>query len=179
MNSKRDESHRTRSHTDAGPQGTQVFSRQEVDELLNEVDDGDFSQERAHISGVSTAVRGQVFAMPSSSVVVGRAQRCGIQIDDGSVSSEHARLVSDAEGWRVVNLLSTNGTFVNDRKISSAPLADGDRIRFGGVEFVFHDPDATGSSGSDDTPGWKRVLPWAAIVAGIVVVAVAWLFAGG
>lgn len=176
MNNKRDEAHKGRMHKDEGPQGTQVFSRQEVDELLNETGDGESSSECARIRGVSAAVSGQTFAMTTASVVVGRSDRCGIQLDDSSVSSEHARLVNDSDGWRVVNLLSTNGTFVNDNKISSSPLADGDRVRFGGVEFVFYDPDGGGQA-SDTSGGWTRVLPWAAIVVGAALV-VAWLLIG-
>lgn len=159
---------------DQGPQGTQVFSRDEVSQLIEEAAEEPTSASRAELTGVSSGVSGQSFALGSTRVTVGRIESCDLRLEDGSVSSEHARLVRDAAGWRVVNLLSTNGTFVNDRKVSSSALASGDRVRFGRVEFRFHDPDqghAVKSGGS----GW---LPWvaAAVVVAVAVVAVVWVY---
>ena len=124
---------------------------------------------QAELIGISDPVSGKSWALSSTRLVVGRVDSCDIHLDDPSVSSEHARLTHDSEGWRVANLLSTNGTFVNDEKISNRALNDGDRLRFGRVELRFHGPQAPSKS----RPGW---LPWAvaavalAIVAGIVIV---------
>ncbi|NBB94102.1 MAG: FHA domain-containing protein [Gammaproteobacteria bacterium] len=156
---------------DQGPQGTQVFSREEVSRIVGEAATEEGSHTRAELTGVSAEISGQSFPLGSARVVVGRASNCDIRFDDSSVSSEHARLTHDAAGWRVVNLLSTNGTFVNDQKVSSQALKDGDRIRFGRVELRFHGPDAAAGGGAS----W---LPWA-IAAGAVAVAIAaalWIF---
>lgn len=170
MSSESGHSGRKKDH---GPQGTQVFSREEVSDLIGQAADDDFAGSGAELTGISAAISGRSFALSSSRVLVGRGDSCDLTLDDSSVSSEHARLVRDTDGgWRVVNLLSTNGTFVNDRKVSSSGLADGDRVRFGRVELRFHDPE--GQAGGGGTWQW---WPWAAAAAGVVVVVVAviWL----
>jgi hypothetical protein len=156
---------------DHGPQGTQVFSRDEVSELINEAASEESVHSRAELTGVSSGVSGQSFALTSTRIIVGRGDHCDLRLEDGSVSSEHARLVRDSGGWRIVNLLSTNGTFVNGQKVSSSAVKDGDRIGFGGGEFILHDPDESKASGSGML--WPIVLSAVgiALVAAIVAVA--------
>ncbi|WP_376694059.1 FHA domain-containing protein [Wenzhouxiangella sp. EGI_FJ10409] len=158
---------------DQGPQGTQVFSRDEVSQLIDEAAGEPGGGSRAELTGLSDGVSGQSFGLGSTRIVVGRANNCDLRLDDSSVSSEHARIVKDSAGWRVVNLLSTNGTFVNDRKISSSAIANGDRLRFGRVEFRFYDPDQSDGP-HEGKAGW---MPWlaAGIVVVVVVAAVAWM----
>ncbi len=166
-----DEQRKTRRQKDAGPQGTQVFSREEVGQLLQDAGDKDAHSGGAELRGVSASVNGQTFPISGSTMVVGRAPGCTIHLDESSVSSEHARLVRDDGAWRVINLLSTNGTFVNDKKISNAVINDGDRVRFGGAEFVFNDPDGGRRERSSHASGWRRWLPWvggAAVIVAIV-----------
>jgi hypothetical protein len=139
-NEPQDPSRKSRRQKEAGPQGTQVFSREEVGKLLDEAATEQAHGEDAELRGISESVSGKAFALGGSTVVVGRSPDCAIRLEDSSVSSEHARLVRDEQSWRVVNLLSTNGTFVNDTKISNAAISDGDHVRFGRAEFVFHDP---------------------------------------
>lgn len=76
-------------------------------------------------------------------IVAGREQDCGLVLTEGHPSRRHARLtVEGGEVW-VEDLGSTNGTFVNDRKVESAvKLAPGDRVRFDAEEFEVVDPDA-------------------------------------
>ncbi|MBY6203780.1 FHA domain-containing protein [Halomonas denitrificans] len=68
---------------------------------------------------------------------IGRSERAEIVIDADSVSGRHCQLVHDKGRWKVVNMMSANGTFVNDRKVLSAYLQPGDVIRMGSVELVF------------------------------------------
>ncbi len=176
MSSKQqDPNRKPRRQKDAGPQGTQVFSRDEVGKLLDEATPEKMQADGAELRGASESVSGQAFALAGTTLVVGRSPDCGIRLEESSVSSEHARLVRDNDGWRVVNLLSTNGTFVNDKKISNAAITDGDHVRFGRAEFVFHDPE--GRRRTTARPGGSGVmrwLPWVAAAA-IVVVAAIWL----
>lgn len=157
------------SRKDHGPQGTQVFSRDEVDQLIAEASSEPASGSRAQLTGVSSGVSGETFALGATRMLVGRADNCDLRLEDASVSSEHARLVRDSAGWRVVNLLSTNGTFVNDRKISSSAVSNGDRIRFGRVEFRLYDPD---EADEPDNSG-SSWLPWAAAIVAVAAVAAA------
>jgi hypothetical protein len=154
---------------DQGPQGTQVFSREEVSQLIDDAADEHASGSRAELTGLSSGVSGQSFSLGSTRIIVGRAENCDLRLEDSSVSSEHARIVRDSAGWRVVNLLSTNGTFVNDRKVSSSAIANGDRVRFGRVEFRFYDPDQSdGEKGKGGLPLWPIIFS----VIGIAIIAV-------
>ncbi len=68
---------------------------------------------------------------------VGRADGNELQILHGSVSSRHAELVLDGPEYRVRDLDSTNGTRVNDEKITEAMLQDRDRVQFGQIPFRY------------------------------------------
>lgn len=64
-------------------------------------------------------------------VVVGRDPRCELPLGSADVSRRHARIVPDADGHRVVDMGSTNGTYVNGRPVTSRRLTPGDRIELG------------------------------------------------
>ena len=68
---------------------------------------------------------------------LGRANRSDFILDAALVSRVHCRLTTDARGDLIVeDLDSTNGTFVNDRRVNGrAPLSAGDRLRVGRVEL--------------------------------------------
>ena len=93
-------------------------------------------------SGSLRAVSGssinRTWQLPQSDVSIGRETSNFVSIDDGKSSREHAR-VRFADGiYSVVDLGSSNGTYVNDRQISGqTPLNDGDQIRIGDTTFVF------------------------------------------
>jgi adenylate cyclase len=67
--------------------------------------------------------------------VVGRADDCDLPIEDPTVSRRHAELDLAASGLRLRDLGSTNGTFVDGRRISEAVAAAGAEISFGKVGF--------------------------------------------
>src|SRR5205823_9948169 len=64
---------------------------------------------------------------------VGRAPRADFIVDAALVSRLHCRLTASNDSLEVVDLESTNGTFVNDKRIHKAALAAGDRLRVGRV----------------------------------------------
>ena len=77
-----------------------------------------------------------IFRLPRGSIrTVGRAQRADIIIDAALVSRLHCRLEVGNKGVSVTDLSSTNGTFVNDKRVERATLVSGDRLRVGRVEF--------------------------------------------
>lgn len=79
---------------------------------------------------------------------IGREQTCEVVIDDPSVSSKHAQLVFSKGRWRMVNMVSTNGIFVNGEKKLSAYLAEGDVVQLGAVKLMFRAGSTAGSSSS-------------------------------
>jgi len=65
-------------------------------------------------------------------VELGRDPACAVRLFADDVSRRHARISADAEGHVVVDLSSTNGTWVNGREVGTHRLRAGDRIRLGG-----------------------------------------------
>lgn len=80
---------------------------------------------------------GRRYALSQPSTLIGRSSKTDIQIDEDSISRNHALLVNDGEKVVVRDLGSTNGTYVNDRQISEHRLKDGDQIRVGRTIFKF------------------------------------------
>jgi diguanylate cyclase (GGDEF)-like protein len=80
---------------------------------------------------------GSRYPVPNVPVTLGRGGECGIAVPDNSVSRQHARVEPRDDGYHVVDLGSTNGTFVNDEPVADARLGDGDYLRIGGVIYRF------------------------------------------
>lgn len=77
-----------------------------------------------------------VYRIPQGAIkTIGRAQGADIIVDAALVSRIHCRLEAQTDGLTVLDLASTNGTFVNDQRIERARLAVGDRLRVGRVEL--------------------------------------------
>lgn len=77
------------------------------------------------------------YPLAGSSVKVGRAADNAVQIFDDSVSSHHAELTAEGDGYVLRDLGSTNGTKVNAEPLpADVPhkLRGGEVVRFGGVE---------------------------------------------
>jgi pSer/pThr/pTyr-binding forkhead associated (FHA) protein len=70
--------------------------------------------------------------LPGSTKTVGRAD---FILEAALVSRLHCRLEAGADHLEVVDLDSTNGTYVNDKRVARARLASGDRLRIGRVEL--------------------------------------------
>jgi pSer/pThr/pTyr-binding forkhead associated (FHA) protein len=77
----------------------------------------------------------QVFFQPE--LRIGRDPVCEIQLNDETVSNQHARLWFRNKQWWIEDLLSTNGTFLNDERIETPTiLISGDEVRVGKVLLV-------------------------------------------
>lgn len=64
---------------------------------------------------------------------LGRAPDNTIVISDPTVSSRHARLYLQGNQWYIQDLGSTNGTFVNNLRVTQHPVRIGDQIRLGAI----------------------------------------------
>lgn len=79
---------------------------------------------------------------------VGRLSDNTVVIDNPAVSSHHACVFRDGDHFIVEDLQSTNGTFVNKKRVTRQTLQDGDVVLVGKHELVF-----------DETTGGERVVP--------------------
>jgi pSer/pThr/pTyr-binding forkhead associated (FHA) protein len=73
---------------------------------------------------------------PGAVKTIGRAARADFILDVALVSRVHCRLTADTDGLEVVDLSSTNGTFVNGKRVRTGTLGAGDRLRVGRVELT-------------------------------------------
>jgi diguanylate cyclase (GGDEF)-like protein len=88
-----------------------------------------------HPSGPHLGSRHRVADRP---VLIGREPDCPVSVPDRSVSRQHARVVPQpGGGYRVEDLGSTNGTFVNSARVTAAALADGDYLQVGNCIYRF------------------------------------------
>ena len=74
--------------------------------------------------------------LPGNTKTIGRAPRADFIVDRALVSRIHCRLTAGNEKVEVEDLASTNGTFVNDKRVERAHLANGDRLRVGRIELT-------------------------------------------
>jgi pSer/pThr/pTyr-binding forkhead associated (FHA) protein len=74
--------------------------------------------------------------LPGNIKTIGRAPRADFIVDATMVSRLHCRLTAGAAELEVVDLESTNGTFVNGERIDRARLKDGDTLGVGRVELI-------------------------------------------
>jgi uncharacterized protein involved in exopolysaccharide biosynthesis len=79
----------------------------------------------------------RIFAMKRSSVLLGRADDADIQVQDGSVSSHHARIIRQGQGFEFIDLDSTNGSFVRGKRVTRETLRNADRVTLGNIDFIF------------------------------------------
>jgi two-component system cell cycle response regulator len=87
------------------------------------------------VGGIET---GRVLVIPKGvEVTFGRSEGVTFRFDDASVSGTHARLAHVANSYVLMDAGSTNGTYVNDARVSSpATLTDGDRVQLGSGTFL-------------------------------------------
>jgi hypothetical protein len=79
---------------------------------------------------------GELFQLKGR-VIVGSKDDCDVCIKDPSISGRHAEFIAARHGFKLNDLGSTNGTYVNDKRISSTELVDGDSVKLGRTNFKF------------------------------------------
>ena len=77
-----------------------------------------------------------IFRLGSGAIkTIGRAARADFIVDRALVSRLHCRLTAGEENMEEQDLSSTNGKFVNDKRVEHAQIASGDRLRVGRIEL--------------------------------------------
>ena len=91
------------------------------------------------IASLTGGTAGEVWPLFEDEYFIGRTDTNAIVINDSTVSSKHARIFRDADGFCLEDLQSRNGTFVNGERVTEKRgLADHDVIRFGRVIVTFN-----------------------------------------
>lgn len=86
----------------------------------------------AFLTVISGEMVGTVFELPLGQTLIGRSEVAQVQLPDDGVSRRHAKIVRESDGSaKIVDLDSTNGTYINGRRVHAEGLREGDRIRIG------------------------------------------------
>ena len=73
----------------------------------------------------------------SGELILGRAPDCQVVLKDFGISRQHAKLIADPGGVRIMDLGSKNGTKINGNLVTQAPLREGDKFSLGSLEILF------------------------------------------
>lgn len=84
---------------------------------------------------------------------IGRSAECAIRLDESDISEWHAKIVREGQKWKLIDAISSNGSFVNDLQVGMSYLTSGDCLRFGRVECTFLLPKGGRAAAARDTPG--------------------------
>lgn len=98
--------------------------------------------------------KGTRFEISSPLTHVGRGDHNDVAIHDESVSESHAKIQRREDAWYIVDMDSTNGTYVSGNRVfGEATVTSGADLRFGGVKMLFRT-----AGGAQRTTGETRVI---------------------
>jgi predicted component of type VI protein secretion system len=99
-------------------------------------------------------LKGKRFEIRTPLIHIGRGDHNDVCIPDDSVSDAHAKIQKREAGWYVVDMDSTNGTYVGGRRISGEKMLVGSPdIRFGGIKMTFQ----VVADAADDVKGTRAI----------------------
>jgi len=81
--------------------------------------------------------QGKRFELDDPALAVGRDPDNPIQLHDTEASRRHAQIVQTEQGYELVDLKSSNGTFINSQPVHQQVLASGDRVQIGRTLMIF------------------------------------------
>ncbi len=90
--------------------------------------------------GLTDPYKGQVFIIEKEDFLIGRTNSCDLVMNHSTISGRHARIQKFGDHYEIVDLQSTNGTFLNGLRIERKHLRSEDKVKFDQFEFQFIDP---------------------------------------
>jgi len=102
---------------------------------------------------------GRIEALTADDYLIGRERDNHLIVLDSRVSRHHARVTREGEGFYIIDNGSSNGTLVNNQRVTRHLLQEGDSIQVGDSTLVF--------SGAPAPPAPGRPLPLAPDAAGV------------
>jgi protease PrsW len=106
---------------------------------------------RPHFVSISSLGDERIaYILNENEVSVGRTLNNSFVIEHPSVSKHHAKLSVVEDEYTLYDLDSSNGTFVNGKRVKETRLSDGCAVRFGRAQFVYRDQMKSGAGSRDD-----------------------------
>ena len=100
------------------------------------------AEKRPSLTIVTEHDFGRQYYLDKAEITIGRDDDCDIRLQDGRTSRKHTKIVGEpgrksGPYFKAVDLGSTNGTYINDKRIKEAALGDGDRLHVGHTIFKY------------------------------------------
>jgi hypothetical protein len=137
----------------SGSDGTERFTPEQLSEYLRKAKERQAKQTPTEypepcLTVASGAQEGRTIPLTAGAAAetqewtIGRGAECSIRFDESDISEWHAKIVREGRKWKLIDAISSNGSFVNDLAVGMSYLSSGDTLRFGRVECVLHLPGA-------------------------------------
>lgn len=123
---------------------TQRFAEELVQDLTAGLDNEEIEAVAALHKGSALLIvkrgpsDGSRFLLDIDVTIAGRHPNAEIFLDDVTVSRKHAQFSRDESGFKVSDLGSLNGTYLNGKRVESSPLEDGDEVQVGKFRLTFY-----------------------------------------
>lgn len=159
--------------------GTALFSKDLLKDSLRHSENNIAPQQEVNdptLIGNSDPVMGlrfQLIGEDKHQWEVGRSPNADVMLNHESVSGAHAQIIHEAGRWKLVDLMSANGTYANGKKCLTGYLSSGDIVCFGSVECVFALPEPEPEEEPEPEPEPEVVHGSAIKIAAIAFVATA------
>lgn len=141
-----DEKKEALEYVDIRMQAPEFFVAEEADYMTERAGSGGtvllsaYGRESRKLVGLHER-QGTRFVIRSFPFTIGKSGRdCDACLDESTISRLHARIYEEGGTYYLEDMNSTNGTFLNERRLSAytrAPLSEGDILRFAEAEFCF------------------------------------------
>lgn len=128
------------------------------------------------LRGVSGEAFGRTYPVVGTTTV-GRAPECTLRIDEPGLSRTHARLLPTDEGMLLEDLGSTNGSYINGKRVLRGEARVGDEIGFDTLRFRLIAPAQTDEPAKDTSTKLSMPSPWVWVGAAALALAAIWIAA--
>ncbi|HXN10028.1 MAG TPA: FHA domain-containing protein, partial [Steroidobacteraceae bacterium] len=88
-------------------------------------------------------------ALHAGRLIIGRTNANDLQIDSRFISRHHCQIVTTVQGCTIEDLNSTNGIFINSKRIRYYNLNDGDVVTIGEHELIYVDERSNSRTGTE------------------------------
>jgi hypothetical protein len=112
---------------------------------------------RATIREIRPDRSSRTFAFEGRPLTIGRSSDNGLVLRDGRASRHHARIDVRRGSLVLTDLASTNGSWVNDRRVESIALGEGDQVRIGLTTLIIEAVEAAPRTGHERRPAAAAV----------------------